>query len=1164
MKETQPEPFLWHYAANTPPSGPLLLWENQAFLGVNPQVSHPARLIALSLTNGRVRWEKQFDHTFVHHLAAAYRQNVPTLYATLNSRDFLHGQATLLAWNAQGQQQWQWQAPGGAQIFSHIAIYNNHLWFSADSNILWHVNPMDEQDIRRFPLNLNVSWEAPLVTQDMVIVPGKSPRLLALSKNGDRRWLYDASAHTAHWLDRTPVLSGDYLVAAFSRGLIVCLDVQTGRERWRVAVGPAGKELSGPACDDRLAYVGARDGLYALSLENGRVAWHYRLARSVMARPRVHEGRVYVAGHDHYIHILTAATGEPLWQSADLGARLEETPILGHQIVVAVNRRGQIAAVKPPLDENDLIREGLWQEAIALLTERGEVRRIAEVREMFDHPLHAAYAWEKLNEWERAAILYEAAGAWEYAAALWHKLDQLDRYAEALLNHAQTASARALGDEEMAVHWEKAALALESTDQRERAADCWRQVARHRRLPILKTTVVPERPLLKGQRTPLTLHIRNEGFGPALFPAVRASGDHFARSKLMSTRHFKQLRDYDEVQETIFVTPTHTGEAIPLRFTVEYLDEQKQNHLYRETVMVTVTEESDQKAGQTFLLNRHESQTTVTPTPNKPLADSDKKGVNIPAPFPGKLETPAELFQYYGLPAQPSVTPSSFASEEMAVPQPTTPHPPLALRIDASAPKTVVVGEPFRLAVALRQPDSPLPDQSVLSQIHSGKLMVSPPQNGDFTRLRLQVSCPGCQPYGPESRTIRYYANQDTPIYSFQLLPTQAGSLSILVSVLQEDDWLGDAHINTIAEVQAGGGQIEFNITSQPVDSAVEIRVLRPDESPAFPVEMRLLDRSVMTEGWLHLHRPDLLKHELNSHQYGQALGKMLFAGELEYSYRQAVSTLETEGHRLHVRLWLDEAELHDIRWERLYQPWKSTWDRLGSNARTPFSRYVVAQNFTRPRPLAARPIRLLVVLASPANIQHYNLPPISAEERTHYKAIWQEMTDLEVTVLESGTPNPPTMNAIRDALIQGQHIVHFVCHGGMGQQGVILYLENEAGQTDLVTAERLLGGVRAAAIPPLLINLTTCESGRTDGFLPLAPRLVAEAGAQVVLAMNGPIQVATARLFTRQFYRRLLEHGLVDLAANEARAQIHDQADWGVPVLFSRLTDNRLLSVNN
>jgi hypothetical protein len=107
-----------------------------------------------------------------------------------------------------------------------------------------------------------------------------------------------------------------------------------------------------------------------------------------------------------------------------------------------------------------------------------------------------------------------------------------------------------------------------------------------------------------------------------------------------------------------------------------------------------------------------------------------------------------------------------------------------------------------------------------------------------------------------------------------------------------------------------------------------------------------------------------------------------------------------------------------------------------------------------------------------------------------------------------------------------------------------------------------MIATIRAAATPPLLINLTTCQSGRYDAFIPLAPRLITEAGVQAVLAMNGPIRVDTARLFSEHFYQRLLHHGLVDLATNQARALIHDQADWGIPVLFSRLPDNRLLSV--
>jgi formylglycine-generating enzyme required for sulfatase activity len=69
-------------------------------------------------------------------------------------------------------------------------------------------------------------------------------------------------------------------------------------------------------------------------------------------------------------------------------------------------------------------------------------------------------------------------------------------------------------------------------------------------------------------------------------------------------------------------------------------------------------------------------------------------------------------------------------------------------------------------------------------------------------------------------------------------------------------------------------------------------------------------------------------------------------------------------------------------------------------------------------------------------------------------------------------------------------------------------------------------------------------------------------AGVPAVLAMQDQVPVNTAREFSRVFYRRLLAHGLVDLACNEARASLltADLPGSAIPVLFSRLPDNRLI----
>lgn len=355
----QSDPELsWRYAAAASTSCPLFIWDDLVMLGVHPQGQQPARLIALSLADGQIAWQKPLAYHYVHHLAAAFRDTTPILYTTLNSSDFLRDQATLKAWDKTGQELWQWQAPTVAQLFSRISLYKEQLWFTADSANLWYMNTTNDQEIRRYPLNINASWAAPLVISGMVIVPCKGPRLLALDKNGTGRWLYNASASTAHWLDRTPVRIGDDLIASFSRSLVVCLETNTGLERWQTAVGPVGKEISRPATDGQRVFVGTRAGLYALDVRTGQIVWHYATERGIIARPQVESGHVYLASHDHRIHIVAAATGKLLWQSDDLLARLEESLALDKRFILAINRRGELSALRPPSPLTNSYAEG--------------------------------------------------------------------------------------------------------------------------------------------------------------------------------------------------------------------------------------------------------------------------------------------------------------------------------------------------------------------------------------------------------------------------------------------------------------------------------------------------------------------------------------------------------------------------------------------------------------------------------------------------------------------------------------------------------------------------------------------------------------------------------------------------------------------------------------
>jgi len=318
--------------------------------------------------------------------------------------------------------------------------------------------------------------------------------------------------------------------------------------------------------------------------------------------------------------------------------------------------------------------------------------------------------------------------------------------------------------------------------------------------------------------------------------------------------------------------------------------------------------------------------------------------------------------------------------------------------------------------------------------------------------------------------------------------------------------------------------------------------------------------------GNLRLDATTLLAKSANSETYGRLLGQALFAEDaILHAYQEATAVFQSRGEGGRVRLRLGPPELHDLRWERVYHPVAGAWHPLAATADTLLSRYILAREWERPAPLTARPLRVLVIIASPRNVHEYGLDPISEAESETWHTVFDDLPDVAPLYLQSGTGSPPAFANVRRALMDGYHVVHFVCHGAKIDQGTVLYLENVDGTVAPVGSERLLEMFRALATRPRLCFLTACESGargRADAFVPLGPALVAGGGVPAVVAMADRVGIVTARQFSSGFYARLLAHGAVDLAVNEARAMVRERWDWSVPVLFSRLPDNQLLDV--
>jgi hypothetical protein len=381
--------------------------------------------------------------------------------------------------------------------------------------------------------------------------------------------------------------------------------------------------------------------------------------------------------------------------------------------------------------------------------------------------------------------------------------------------------------------------------------------------------------------------------------------------------------------------------------------------------------------------------------------------------------------------------------------------------------------------------------------------------------------------------------------------------------------------------------------------TGILIHIRRWDEDTGvYPVEAELDDGSFFYGGELRLDQQALLAAELDAEEYGLELFHALLSEPIRRAYDKATGRAEARtGGRLRVRLWIDDqaAELHALPWERLYHVHKGQPVPMATSALTPFSRYTGLE-IAEPQPVTERPLRFLIAISNPRNLEDLGLSPIEVEREV--ENLRQALGDLrrdgqiQVTLMpgQSGLPS-----ALREQLegegyqihdgvtgleqilrlLPGCHVFHFLGHGFFRREGdrgegtAALYLEKDGGTWDVVKDEELVSRLATADTPPHLVFLAACESARRDAraahpFVGLGPKLV-KAGVPAAVAMQDKVPMKLARRLTGDFYRYLTEHGTVDRALNQARWLLFEQeeTDWAIPVLFMRLEEGQLFAAD-
>jgi formylglycine-generating enzyme required for sulfatase activity len=294
--------------------------------------------------------------------------------------------------------------------------------------------------------------------------------------------------------------------------------------------------------------------------------------------------------------------------------------------------------------------------------------------------------------------------------------------------------------------------------------------------------------------------------------------------------------------------------------------------------------------------------------------------------------------------------------------------------------------------------------------------------------------------------------------------------------------------------------------------------------------------------------------------EFGTKLFSAVFQRDVYACLYASLNEARSSEQGLRVLLRLPP-ELTSLPWEYLYNP---DWNQFFALALdTPLVRYL---ELTPPlHPLTIQPpLRVLVVIASPGDFA-----PLDVErEWRDLQAALQPLVErrlVKVDLLET-----PTLVALQSQLRRGKkyHIFHFIGHGQFSerQQDGRLVFCDEQGRGYLLSGQTL--GTLLHNHPSLrLALLNACEGARTaqnDPFAGVAQTLV-QMGLPAVIAMQYAISDSAAVRFAREFYLALADGYEVDAALTEARTAVfasQGSAEWGTPVLFTRVQDGRVFDV--
>ncbi len=505
-------------------------------------------LRALDISTGQPSWEHRFENAVVGGLSG---DSGTCALASLLSLGPTSGGSSVVAVTHSGRV--LWEADLEVTQISAAALSSDLVAVTGDSRRVVLLHRETGEIIADVASPVQVAPVPPACDTDQVYVPCRAPSLLAINRAGDVRWRFDIDGVLSGvQLDQTPLVAGPYVVAVLSSGSVLALTRDAGRLVWETQVGPRGKRLTSPVSDGRRVFVGARDGVYALSLLDGSRQWVYRTGAYVTASPTLDGDLLCIAGNDRHLYGVDRRTGSLLWQ-VTMARKTKTAPALApgdHNgpYVVTVDCSGRVTALTYPVP----------------------------------------------------AFAHEAAGRWSKAARVWQAEGDLTRAAKAWVRHAESIGDREALIDGQSEAWSAAAQLFTLVGMADRASSARRRYAECLGLPLV-TLEIQHDGLVANTWSRLRMKVQNEGYGVARDVVIRVAGDQFD-GQITETRVLPAVPAGETLEQELTVKPLEYGDSVPLNVQISYRDHNGEPHRREELLSLQVSKVDARSAAASFVI----------------------------------------------------------------------------------------------------------------------------------------------------------------------------------------------------------------------------------------------------------------------------------------------------------------------------------------------------------------------------------------------------------------------------------------------------------------------------------------------------------------------------------------------------------------------------------